>query len=157
MHAIPTILIAEDDDGHAFLIEDCLRRAGLTAPFLRFSDGQELLDFLFGRTLEPAFVHGKFYLLSLDIRMPRVDGIEALRQIKSDAALRDLPVIMLTTADDATDIQRCHGLGCNGYIQKPVSFDRFAATITKFGQFISLLKLPRLFPEAGTEASAAEF
>lgn len=157
MHTTPTILIAEDDDGHAFLIEDGLRRAGLTAPFLRFGDGQELLDFLFGRSIEPAFVHGNSYFLSLDIRMPRVDGIEALRQIKSDAALRELPVIMLTTADDPSDVQKCHELGCNGYIQKPVSFDRFATTITKFGQFISLLRLPRLSPEAGMGASDSEF
>ncbi|MDR3405853.1 MAG: response regulator [Chthoniobacter sp.] len=144
MNSIPTILIVEDDDGHAFLIVDNLRRAGITAPILRFSDGQEILDFLFCRTIEPSFQSGGAYLLSLDIRMPRVDGIEALRQIKTDSELRKLPVIMLTTTDDSREVERCHELGCNGYIQKPVSFDRFAATITKLGQFMSLLKLPRL-------------
>src|SRR4030095_7237925 len=73
MTDLPAILIADDDDGHAFLIEDNLRQAGVTAPILRFSDGQEVLDFLFGRTKEPHFESNRPYLLLLDIRMPKVD------------------------------------------------------------------------------------
>ena len=142
MSVIPTILLVEDDDGHAFLIEDNLRRGGVTAPILRFSDGQEVLDFLFRRTTEPRFVPGDAYLLSLDIQMPGVDGVETLRQIKADAELRSLPVIMLTTTDDSREVQRCHDLGCNNYVIKPVTFDHFATTISKLGQFISMLELP---------------
>src|ERR1044071_8748451 len=100
MNKLPTVLIADDDDGHAFLVEDNLRRAGVNTTFLRFSDGQEVLDFLFGRTKEAAFHPDHSYLLLLDIRMPKVDGVAVLRQIKGDAELRKLPVMMLTTTED---------------------------------------------------------
>ena len=143
MNEIPTILITDDDDGHAFLIEDNLRRSGVNAPFLRFSDGQEVLDFLFGRTKEPHFEHNHPYLLLLDIRMPKVDGVAVLRQIKAEPSLRKLPVIMVTTTDDPREVDRCHELGCNVYMQKPVSYDGFAAAISKLGQFLTLLQLPR--------------
>lgn len=139
----PTILIAEDDDGHAYLVEDSLRRGGIATPLIRFSDGQEALDFLFGRSQSPHFEPGKPYLLLLDIRMPKVDGLEVLRQIKADPNLRKLPVVILTTTDDPREVERCHELGCNNYIQKPVSFENFSAAITKLGLFLSLLKLPR--------------
>ena len=104
MNRLHTILIADDDDGHAFLIEDNLRRGGVTTDFLRFSDGQEALDFLFGRTTEPAFQPEQTYLLLLDIRMPKVDGVAVLQQIKADRALHKLPVIMLTTTQDPREV-----------------------------------------------------
>lgn len=143
MSETPTILIAEDDDGHAYLVEDSLRRGGIEAPLIRFSDGQEALDFLFGRTKSPRFEPGKPYLLLLDIRMPKVDGVEVLRQIKADTNLRKLPVVILTTTDDPSEVERCHELGCNSYIQKPVSFENFSSAITKLGHFLTLLELPR--------------
>jgi CheY-like chemotaxis protein len=124
MNELPTILIADDDDGHAFLVEDNLRRGGVDTTYLRFSDGQELLDFLSGRTTNPTFRKGEPYLLLLDIRMPKVDGVTALQQIKADPDLRKMPVIMLTTTDDPREVDRCHALGCNIYIHKPVSFER---------------------------------
>jgi CheY-like chemotaxis protein len=143
MSVSPSILITDDDDGHAFLIEDSLRRAGVDAPFLRFSDGQEVLDFLTGQTNEPSFGTDQSYLLLLDIRMPKVDGISVLRQIKADPALHKLPVIILTTTDDPRDVEHCHDLGCNVYLQKPVSFDGFTSAMTKLGELVSLLQLPR--------------
>jgi len=143
MPDIPTILITDDDDGHAFLIEDNLRRAGVNVPFIRFSDGQEVLDFLFSRTTEPTFEHDRPYLLLLDIRMPKVDGVTVLQQIKADPNLHKLPVIILTTTEDPREVERCHDLGCNVYMQKPVAFDSFAAAITRLGQFLTLLQLPR--------------
>jgi CheY-like chemotaxis protein len=143
MNEVPTILITDDDDGHAFLIEDNLRRAGVAAPFLRFCDGQEVLDFLFRRTTEPAFEHDRPYLLLLDIRMPKVDGVAVLRQIKADPQLRKLPVIILTTTEDPREVERCHDLGCNVYMQKPVSYESFAGALTKLGKFVALLQLPR--------------
>lgn len=143
MSEVPTILIADDDDGHAFLVEDNLRRAGVNAPFLRFCDGQEILDFLFGRTEAPRFEREKPYLLLLDIRMPKVDGVAVLKQVKADAELRKLPVIILTTTEDPREVDRCHDLGCNVYMHKPVSFESFAAAIAKLGTFVALLQLPR--------------
>ena len=80
----------------------------------------------------------------LDIRMPKVDGIEVLRRIKADAKLRKLPVIMLTTTDDSREIARCHELGCNVYMQKPVDYDRFSEAIRSLGGFVPFLQIPRL-------------
>jgi CheY-like chemotaxis protein len=74
--------------------------------------------------------------------MPKVDGIEVLRQLKTDRELRKLPIIMLTTTDDSREVERCHELGCNVYIQKPVDYDRFAEAIRRLGMFMLLLLVP---------------
>lgn len=144
MNRLHTILIADDDDGHAFLIEDNLRRGGVTTDFLRFGDGQEALDFLFGRTTEPAFQPEQTYLLLLDIRMPKVDGVEVLQQLKADPALRKLPIIMLTTTQDPREVDRCHQLGCNIYIHKPVSYEAFSNAMSQLGKLVSLAQIPRI-------------
>ena len=139
-----TILIAEDDDGHARLIEKNLSRAGLHNPIERFSNGQMALDFLFRRGPGRHRSGDASYLLLLDIRMPQVDGVEVLRQIKDDSELRKLPVIMLTTTDDPREVERCHALGCSTYIVKPVLYEKFAEAITRMGLFISLVQVPQL-------------
>ena len=82
------------------------------------------------------------YLVLLDIRMPKVDGIEVLRRIKVDAELRKVPVIMLTTTDDAREVERCHQLGCNVYIQKPIDYDKFTEAIRRLGLFMPLMLVP---------------
>jgi CheY-like chemotaxis protein len=148
MRKLPTILIADDDDGHAFLVEDNLRRGGVETTYVRFNDGQELLDFLAGKTTSPRFLPGEPYLLLLDIRMPKVDGVSALQQIKADPVLRKLPVIILTTTEDPREVDRCHQLGCNIYIHKPVSYETFVNAITELGKFVSLVQVPRLSPPA---------
>lgn len=146
MNSLHTILIADDDDGHAFLIEDNLRRGGVKANFLRFSDGQEVLDFLFGRTTDPTFDFEKGYLLLLDIRMPKVDGVEVLKQIKAHPVFHKLPVIMLTTAGDPREVDRCHDFGCNMYVCKPVSHESFTAAIAQLGTFVGLGEVPHMKP-----------
>ena len=141
----PTILITDDDDGHALLIEENLRSAGIVSPIQRFADGQEVLDFLFGRTAN-ARIPDEPYVLLLDIRMPGVDGIEVLRQLKADPTLRKLPVIILTTTDEPREIERCHELACNIYIKKPISYPSFADAMAKLGRFLPLIALPYLAP-----------
>ena len=137
------ILIADDDHGHARLIEKNLRRAGLSNAILRFEDGQHILDFLFRRGEGGTHLHQDTpYLLLLDIRMPKVDGIEVLRQVKGDPTLRRIPVSMLTTTDDPREVERCHELGCNNYLVKPVDYERFSEAINKLGLFISLVQVP---------------
>lgn len=142
----PTILITDDDDGHAFLIEDNLRNAGITSPILRFADGQQILDFLFCRTTEPRFRKERPHLLLLDIRMPGVDGVEVLRRLRSDPMLHKLPVIMLTTTDEPREIDRCHELGCNVYVRKPVAYPDFCDALARLGQFLPLMEFPRFNP-----------
>jgi CheY-like chemotaxis protein len=138
----PTILIVDDDEGHAILIRENLEAAGLNNRIRHFCDGQAILDFFF----KSPRLGNETYLILLDIRMPKVDGIEVLRQIKADPELHKLPVIMLTTTDDSRDVLRCHELGCNVYMQKPVDYERFSEAIRRLGQFVPLLHLPQLTP-----------
>jgi CheY-like chemotaxis protein len=141
-HREVVILVAEDDSGHARLIEKNLTRAGLGNPIVRFDNGQAVLDFLFRRGPGPQRASGMPYLLLLDIRMPKVDGIEVLRQLKQDTDLRKIPVIILTTTDDPREVERCHTIGCASYIVKPVDYDKFAEAIKGLGLYISLVQVP---------------
>lgn len=137
------ILVADDDSGHVRLIEKNLRRAALGNRIERFEDGQQVLDYLFCRGSHSRERETP-YLLLLDIRMPKVDGVEVLRQLKQDEELRKVPVIMLTTTDDPHEVQRCHALGCSNYIVKPVDYEQFADAIGKLGSFITLVEIPAL-------------
>jgi CheY-like chemotaxis protein len=138
------ILIADDDDGHARLIEKNLARAGLHNSIRRFNNGQTVLDYLFRKGSGETRVQETPYLLLLDIRMPQVDGVEVLRQIKQDPELRRIPVIMLTTTDDPREVERCHAIGCASYIVKPVDYEKFAEAIKSLGLYISLVKVPEI-------------
>jgi CheY-like chemotaxis protein len=138
------ILIADDDAGHTRLIEKNLQRAGLHNSILRFENGQDILDFLLNRGKGSKCLPDTSYLLLLDIRMPKVDGIEVLRQLRADPELRKLPVTMLTTTDDPREVARCHELGCGNYIVKPVDYEKFAEAIQQLGFFISLVQVPEL-------------
>lgn len=137
---MPTILIVDDDEGHAILIRENLEAAGLPNRIEHFRDGQAVLDFFApGRPNK-----NETYIVLLDIRMPKVDGIEVLRRLKADPELRKLPVIMLTTTDDVREVARCHQIGCSGYIQKPVDYDKFAEAIRRIGLFVPLLLVPQM-------------
>lgn len=140
MNPFPTILIVDDDEGHAILIRENLESAGVPHRIDHFRDGQAVLDFFAARSPTPA----DRYIVLLDIRMPKVDGIEVLRRMRADPELRTMPIIMLTTTDDVRDVQRCHQLGCNGYIQKPVDYDKFAEAIRRIGLFVPLLLVPQV-------------
>ncbi len=142
----PIILIVEDDEGHAILIRQNLEAAGLSNRIEHFRDGQAVLDFFFKQSSTRAAGPSQTFLVLLDIRMPKVDGIEVLRRLKSDPELRKLPVIMLTTTDDAREVEHCHQLGCNVYIQKPVDYDKFAEAIRRLGLFVTLLLVPPVKP-----------
>lgn len=141
-----TILIAEDDDGHAELIEENLRESGLKNTIIRFRDGQEALDFLFGEPSEsqPRRVRGQAYMMLLDIRMPRVDGVQVLQRLKQDPELKSMPVIMLTTTDDPREIQNCYALGCSCYITKPIDYRKFSDMLTRLGLFLLVVQVPSI-------------
>lgn len=138
------ILIAEDDDGHANLIQKNLRRTSISNEIIRFKDGQEVLDFLFNNGEGETRVHGKAYLLLLDIRMPKVDGVEVLRQLRADQELKKLPIIMVTTTDDPREVERCHELGCSSYVTKPVVYEKFVSAIKQLGMFLMVVQVPQL-------------
>lgn len=137
-----TILITEDDDGHAALVQWHLREAGVSNPMLRFRDGQEAWDFLSRIGPGPQRTLDQAYLMLLDIRMPQMDGVEVLRRVKADPELKKMPVIMLTTTDDPREIEACYDLGCNVYITKPVDFTHFADALRRLGFLLTIVKVP---------------
>jgi CheY-like chemotaxis protein len=102
------ILLAEDDDGHAFLVQTNLKRAGIVNPISRVRDGQEALDYVFCLGEFADREVGQPLLMILDINMPRVDGVEVLTKIKKDPATSSMPVIMLTTTDDPREVENCY-------------------------------------------------
>ena len=135
------VLIAEDDDGHAVLIEEGLKESGVCNPIIRFSNGEDVWHFLSDAGDNDARDPNKAYLLLLDIRMPRMDGVEVLKRMKADEELKEIPVMMLTTTDDPREVEQCYQLGCNAYITKPVDFGAFAETLKRLGLFIQIVKI----------------
>src|SRR5580698_9616203 len=129
-----SIILIEDDDGHATLVERNLRRAGISNGFLRFADGQQALDYFFGDP-PSGNVASKY--------PPRVDGFEVLRRLKEAPQTAAVPVIVLTTTDDPREIERCYELGCNVYITKPVEYDAFIEAVRRLGFFLQVVKLPQ--------------
>jgi CheY-like chemotaxis protein len=138
------ILIAEDDKGHFELIKRSLRRVGICNEILRLADGQQTLDFLFIKGDGPKRQNNREYLLLLDIRMPKIDGVEVLEKIKQDPELKKVPVIMLTTTDNPDTIERCHSLGCSIYVVKPVEYESFTDAVRKIGLFLSVVEVPQI-------------
>lgn len=112
------IIIAEDDEGHATLIKRTIRRAGLQNEIIHFTDGRQILDYLFNEANLQKKIN---CLLLLDIRMPKVDGISVLRVLRQDKILNEIPVIMITTNDDPREMEKCYELGCRNYVIKPIN------------------------------------
>jgi CheY-like chemotaxis protein len=138
----PVILIVDDDEGHALLIRQNLAVCSPGSRVEHFSSGEAVLDFFFGRGSGPTWQPCQQYVVLLDLRMPRIGGIEVLRQIKADPKLHSMVVIMLSTSDAVEEIARCHHLGCNFYVTKPVDAGLFSRAVCQIGRFIEVLLLP---------------
>jgi CheY-like chemotaxis protein len=136
------IVMVEDDEGHARLIEKNIRRAGVTNPVTPFANGTEALKFLFGADGTGVANKNKPLLVLLDLNLPDMTGVDILNKIKTNDHLKRVPVVVLTTTDDAVEIQRCYDLGCNVYITKPVNYDSFANAIRQLGLFFSVIQVP---------------
>ena len=143
-----SILLVEDDHGHARLIEMNLRRAGVSNPIIHCDNGQKAVDFLVkesndreGRPLQ--------LIVLLDLVLPVLDGYEVLKTIKNNERTKSIPVIVLTTTDDPSEVSRCYQLGCNlfitkpvEYITKPVHYETFSSTIQVLGNFLARVRTP---------------
>lgn len=136
------IAMIEDDEGHARLIEKNLRRAGVHNEIVPLTNGASALAFLFGPDGTGAVNKGRPLLILLDLNLPDMSGIDILKRIKENAHLRVSPVVVLTTTDDRTEIQRCYDLGCNVYVTKPVDYEKFAHAIQQFGLFVYVMQVP---------------
>ena len=137
-----SILLAEDDDGHATLIQRNLKRLGVPTEVTRVRDGQEALDYVARRTRGEGAGSRLPLVMVVDINMPRVDGVEVLRTVKADPGTAMIPVIMLTTADDPGDVTRCYQLGCAAYLTKPIPYEEFAESVNRLGKFLGIVRVP---------------
>jgi len=138
-----TILLVEDDPGHARLVEKNLRRANLTNPIVPLSDGRQAMDYLFREGPYSDDPIPANLLVLLDLNLPVMDGYQVLRRMKGNDSTRRIPVIVLTTTDDEREIDRCYDLGCNVYITKPVDYEGFSEAIRKLGLFLSVVAIPK--------------
>ena len=140
-HRSVSIVMIEDDEGHARLIEKNIRRAGIMNDINHFTDGTSALRYMFESPDGPA-LNGPALVL-LDLNLPDMSGTDILAKIKAESSpLRRTPVVVLTTTDDKVEIQRCYDLGCNVYITKPVNYESFAQAIRQLGLFLSVIQVP---------------
>jgi CheY-like chemotaxis protein len=137
-----TIIMVEDDEGHARLIERNIRRAGVNNEIVPFGNGSEALKFLFGPDGSGSVNKNRPMLILLDLNLPDMTGIDILKRIKENDHIRRTPVVVLTTTDDEKEIQRCYDLGCNVYITKPVNYENFANAIRQLGLFFAVIQVP---------------
>lgn len=137
-----TIVMVEDDEGHARLIEKNIRRAGVRNDIIPFTDGTSAMQFLFGADGTGREHIGRALLVLLDLNLPDMTGVEILTRIKQNDHLKRSPVVVLTTTDDKVEIQRCYDLGANVYVTKPVNYENFANAIRQLGLFFSVIQIP---------------
>ena len=137
-----TIIMVEDDDGHARLIEKNIRRAGVNNEIMPFTDGTSALAYLLGPDGSGVVSAGRQLLILLDLNLPDMTGVDILAKIKGNTHLKRSPVVVLTTTDDSREIQRCYDLGANVYITKPVNYEGFANAIRQLGLFFSVIQVP---------------
>lgn len=136
-----TLLLVEDDIGHARLIEKNLKRAHVTNNIVTVDNGQKAVDFLFSEGKYKGVEPPHPLLVLLDLNLPVLDGYQVLKRMKEDEKTHCIPVIILSTTDDPAEIHRCYELGCNVYINKPVEYDQFSENIRSLGSFLQAINV----------------
>ena len=142
MADIRQILLAEDNPHDAELTMTALRDHRLLNDVIHVRDGAEALDYLFRRNRFADRNSGNPSLVLLDLKMPKVDGIEVLRQIKTTPELKTIPVVVLTSSREEQDLVRSYNLGVNAYVVKPVDFAEFVEAVKVLGGFWALINEP---------------
>ncbi|MEO6869756.1 MAG: response regulator [Ginsengibacter sp.] len=128
------ILLVEDNKADAMLTMRALKKHNLANNLIHLSDGQQALDFVFGNgEFEGRNIENKPKVIFLDLKMPKIDGLEVLRIIKSDERTKLIPVVMMTSSKEELDIVESHKLGVNSYVVKPVGFENFSKIIAELG------------------------
>lgn len=134
------LLLVEDNDGDAEMTIRALKKNNLANKIVRLKDGAEALDFIFA---EGAYANRKVEngpkVILLDLKMPKVNGIEVLQRVKSDERTKTIPVVVLTSSQEDPDIKECYRLGVNSYVVKPVQFDAFVKAISELGVYWMLV------------------
>jgi CheY-like chemotaxis protein len=137
------IVMVEDDEGHARLIERNIRRAGVNNEVIPFASGTEAINFLLGPDGSGEVSKDRSMLILLDLNLPDMSGVDILAKVKANTHTKRSPVIVLTTTDDQREIQRCYDLGANVYITKPVNYESFANAIKQLGLFLMVMQVPQ--------------
>ena len=137
-----TIVMIEDDEGHARLIERNIRRAGVTNEIVPLTSGHAALEYLLGEDSSGAVHSKRALLILLDLNLPDMSGVDILQKIKGNTHIKRSPVVVLTTTDDQREIQRCYDLGANVYITKPVNYENFANAIRQLGLLVAVMQVP---------------
>lgn len=137
-----TLLLVEDDPGHARLIEKNLRRANILNPIVLLTDGQQAVDYLFHEGPYASGAHAAPLLMLLDLNLPVLDGYQVLQRIKNDERTKRILTVILTTTDNPHEVAKCYELGCNVYVTKPVEYEQFSEAIRKLGLFLSIVNVP---------------
>lgn len=138
------ILMADDDDDDYLLTKKALGESKLLNTLIRVRDGEELLDYLHRKGEFNELNAPRPGVILLDLNMPRKDGREALKEIKSDDALRNIPIVVFTTSKAEEDIYKTYQLGVNSFITKPVTFDNLTEVMRTLGNYwFEIVELPR--------------
>ena len=137
-----TLLLVEDDPGHARLIERNLRRTRLPYAITILRDGQAALDYLLPAQEEQDARHHPPCLVLLDLNLPGCSGVEVLARLKNNIRTKHIPVIILTTTDDPHEMEQCYALGCNAYLTKPVAYEQFVEVIQQLGRLLTEIAVP---------------
>jgi two-component system response regulator len=136
------ILLVEDNPRDAELTLRALNKHNLANKVHVAKDGAEALDFLFGTGDFAGETPNRLKIILLDLKLPKVSGLEVLQQLKADARTKTIPVAVLTSSSEDQDIQECYKLGVNSYVVKPVEFDAFAKTVADMGFYWLLVNKP---------------
>ncbi|HAI46302.1 Response regulator rcp1 [compost metagenome] len=139
MTALRTILLAEDSPADAEMAVDALKEARLANPIVHVEDGVEAMDYLLRRGAYANREEGLPAVLLLDIKMPRMDGLEVLREIRNTEELKRLPVVILSSSREESDLARSWDMGVNAYVVKPVDVDQFFGAVQTLGKFWAVI------------------
>ena len=142
MSTLKRILLVEDNPRDTELVLEALAENHLANEVVSVGDGAEALDYLYRRGQYEGRSNGQPAIILLDLKMPKVDGTEVLRQVKGDPALKVIPVIVMTSSREEQDLLRTYQLGANAYVVKPVTFSEFMEAVTKLGAFWAIVNVP---------------
>jgi CheY-like chemotaxis protein len=142
MNALKRVLLVEDSPNDAELTLTALEQSGLANEVVWVKDGEEALDYLYKRGKYVTRPDGNPAVVLLDLKLPKVDGLQVLTQVKTDAVLKVMPVVMLTSSREEIDVARSYGLGVNAYVVKPVGFSEFVTALRELGLFWAVVNEP---------------
>jgi CheY-like chemotaxis protein len=136
------VLLVEDSENDAELTLTALEESGLANEVMWVRDGQEALDYLHRQGAFAARTDGNPAVVLLDLKMPKIDGLQVLEQVKGNPELRTIPVVMLTSSREEIDVARSYGLDVNAYVVKPVGFPDFVQALRELGLFWAVVNQP---------------